>query len=274
MNSFDRPSKADDQPHNLINVRAHVLTRGWQQAFDMVGDEPDLAVLNAAARKLDICNRNGIPIQFVAQTQSSGQRHYEQQIYRTGCVPTRPDNLHDLYNACAWLTFPETKAALNALHVAQPLSQTRSRQSDAATLFDESGAILVGPNPALASFLIEHQWRTAFVTHRAWWETHSLIVFGHAVLEKLHAPYPGMIVKTIYQPWQDSQTITTACVSRDLDRTLANRWLAHEFNEPSDLFPIPVLGVPGADPANEQPTYYQNSDVFRPKRQKPTTHTE
>lgn len=261
------PAEGKSRGDNITDVRQHVLAKGWQAAFDLIGDAPNLATLNAAASKLGICNQTGLAIQFVPQAQAAGQRHYEEQIYRTGCVPTRLDSLHDFYNACAWLTFPKTKAALNALHVEQPMAKTRSRLSDAATLFDESGAVLIGPNPALASLIIDHHWRDAFVNCRGWWKDHHLIVFGHAVLEKLHAPYPGMIVKAIYQPWPATRHIDESVLC-ELDRVLATRWLEMEFTKPSDLFPIPVLGIPDADRGNKLPMYYENTNVFRPKTRK------
>jgi hypothetical protein len=34
-------------------------------------------------------------------------------------VATRVDNLHDWFNALAWLCFPRTKARINAMHAAE-----------------------------------------------------------------------------------------------------------------------------------------------------------
>ena len=42
--------------------------------------------------------------------------YYEIHLFETGQVHTRPDSKHDLFNALAWLAFPQTKARINALH--------------------------------------------------------------------------------------------------------------------------------------------------------------
>lgn len=225
---------------------------------------PDVSVLNEAARDAGITNARGLAIQFVEQSETCGQRDYEAQIYQHGTVPTRPGHWHDIFNACMWLTYPKTKAALNAVHLRQPQTNQRAPASDAATIFDESGAILVGPDPRLANWLVAHDWKAAFVTHRDLWRTHQLFVIGHSVLEKLANPYPGMITKVIYQPWSAVHRGDPLAPPQALDEAIAKRWANDEFTRPSQLFPLPVLGVPGADPDNENPPYYENSAVFRP----------
>ena len=45
------------------------------------------------------------PVRFVPHESRPRGEAYEAFIARTGCVPTR-DNLHDLFNALVWLTFP------------------------------------------------------------------------------------------------------------------------------------------------------------------------
>jgi|GEM_PF-592722 len=143
----------------------------------------------------------------------------------------------------------------------------RSRESDTATLFDESGAILIGPDPRLAQWLIDHDWHRAFVTERHLWQSHRLLVIGHAVLEKTINPYPGMIAKVLYQPYptctpdQDLSVVVKA-----VDDLHAQRWLNQTFAKPSDLFALPILGVPGVDALNENTQYYENEKVFRPLR--------
>ncbi len=230
-----------------------------------------IANLNRLATLRNIQNQAGAPIQFVVQDSKCGQRAYERQVFESGNVPTRTDNLHDFYNACIWLTYPKIKAALNALHVGEPDSDHRSRASDAATIFDESGAILIGPHPDLAKHLEQHDWHQAFVTHRESWQTSHILIIGHAVLEKLHNPYPGVIAKVIYQPWLGLDTGNLNTPPAQLDEQIARRWLTGEFTTPSTLFPVPVLGIPEATPMNNNPHFYEDADVFRPKRL-PTSH--
>lgn len=253
-----------------LTERAAPLWAGLATTLGLFNNKPTIDELNQAAESIHLTNALGLPMQFQAQEVTCGQRQYETQIFDQGLVPTRAGHWHDIFNACMWLTYPKTKAALNAIHVSQPShTSSRTRASDAATLFDESGAILIGPDPRLARWLINHEWRLAFVEHRHLWQTHRLLVIGHAVLEKLAQPYPGMIAKVIYHPWSE----ITGDLDRPpagLDEKLAGRWRAQEFAQPAQLFPVPVLGVPGATPDNDNPRYYDNVDVFRPLRQSPS----
>lgn len=258
-------TQTSNQLESLVKT-APALWTGLQQTLAKFPETPDIHALNRAAQDAGITNALGLPIQFVAQTTPCGQREYEAQIYHQGLVPTRPGHWHDIFNACMWLTYPETKAALNAVHLCQPGCEGRTPASDAATIFDESGAILIGPDPGLAQWMVDHDWKTAFVTHRDLWQSHHLLVIGHAVLEKLANPYPGMIAKVIYQPWPAMDKDDLMVPPPGLDQLIAQRWRKGEFSRPSQLFPLPVLGVPGTDPSNEDPAYYDNTMVFRAKR--------
>ena len=253
------PETIADQPENP-------LWHGWRQIRAELCTDSPLAALNEQARQSGITNALLSPIEFSDQTQPMGQRAYEAQIYNTGLVPTRAANLHDFYNACAWLTFPALKSALNAIHAHQIPSTQRSSASDAATLFDESGAVLIGPDPSLAKHMMAHDWQTAFIHKRSCWKDHHLIIVGHAALEKLHAPYPSMIVKAIYQPWPATDPKDLDSAPQGLDQALATRWLNGEFVRPADLFPIPLMGIPNAVAQNSDPDYYNDLNVFRPKR--------
>lgn len=231
---------------------------------------PTAEHLSAHARGVQnsIYNAAHLPLCFDPQNQPCGQLDYEAQIYLTGHVPTRPANWHDLLNALVWLTFPRLKAALNAVQYAALTQQNpeRGARSDAATVFDESGAVLIGPDAELADLLRAHDWHAAFVERRALWQTNRLFVIGHAVLEKTLTPYPGMIAKVISLPWPAlSGPLETP--PEGLDAALARHWLGDAIHRPADLFALPVLGVPGADPANSAPSYYDNAAVFRVKRE-------
>lgn len=226
---------------------------------------PALADLNDLAAQRCLTNEAGLPLRFTHQQTQQGQRAYEQQIQQTGEVPTRQASWHDFFNACVWLTFPRLKATLTALHCQQSAGPGRSRLSDAATVFDESGAVLLGPDPRLAEWLANHEWQRAFVSERHRWRHHRLLILGHAVLEKSLQPHPGMIVKVVYEPSKlPVETWLSPDSLRRLDRSLAQRWRRLEFPTPARLFPIPVLGVPGMDPDNERAGYYDNAEVFRP----------
>ena len=82
------------------------------------------------------------------------------KLFESGCVQTRPDSLHDLFNALAWLAFPRTKARINAMHAAEiPREQgRRGRLRDLLTILDEGGAVVCAP-PPLADLVRNFRWK-------------------------------------------------------------------------------------------------------------------
>lgn len=223
---------------------------------------PTLAQLNALATERALRNAQQLPIRFEAQLQRCGQRDYEASILATGLVPTRTQNWHDLLNALTWLALPHTKQALNAVQC-KALEQDSSRRSplsDAATLFDESGLVLVGPDASLVDDLRARRWQQAFVERREAWLQVKVVVVGHAVLEKLLDPWPGITAKCAYLALPAGSDMET------VDQALARLWLEAGISRPADLFPMPVLGVPGWWPPNEDPDFYRDEKVFRPAR--------
>lgn len=242
--------------------------RPWAER--LTGDDwPGLDALNTLATEVELSNAGGLPVRFQRQDQRCGQRDYETGILATGQVPTREANWHDLLNALCWLSFPRTKAELNRVQCGaiQP-GHPRGPVSDAATLFDESGLVLAGPDAELGRLLAERRWHEAFVTRReafvtrreAWSQTRAYVV-GHAVLEKLLAPWSGITAKCLFVTLETpSPDIAT------LDTQVAARWRDGSISRPAQLFPMPVLGIPGWWPANENPDFYADQKVFRPVR--------
>ncbi len=198
--------------------------------------------------------------EFVPQSALPEGEAYEAFIHRTGQVPTR-DNLHDLFNALVWLRFPQTKRRLNELQAAQiarhGVQATRGAVRDALTVFDENAAFLQAPD-VLWNALVAKDWHTLFVTERALWREATLVLFGHALLEKLAAPRKG-ITAHVYRVSPASCALTDwdTFVADDISaEKLATKPFAH----------LPVLGVPGWWPANESPGFYDDASVFRPHR--------
>jgi len=221
---------------------------------------PGLADLNSLASDAGLANAHGRPIRFETQVKRCGQRDYEAGILATGQVPTRARNWHDLLNALTWLALPHTKCALNAVQC-QALDVTapqRGPLADAATLFDESGMVLAGPDPSLAVDLAARRWRRALVDRRSDWAAVTVIAVGHAVLEKLLAPWPGITAKCTFLELPASPDV------KGVDEALARLWGQGGITQPTDLFPLPVLGVPGWWPENENPGFYDNEKIFRP----------
>ncbi len=228
-------------------------------------DWPDLGRLDELAEQAGLVNARGLRVRFRTQRQRCGQRDYEAGILATGIVPTRERNWHDLLNALAWLAFPQTKATLNALHCRHLApGAPRGPASDAATLFDESGLVLVGGDANLAGLLAARRWREAFVDARADWSQIRAYLVGHAVLEKLLRPWPGITAKCLFitapQPPDEGSPPTW------LDAAIAEVWRSGGITRPADLFPMPVLGIPGWWPDNESAAFYDDTEIFRPAR--------
>ncbi len=281
----------------------------WAGQFRHERDWPSTAQLNALAAAQGLCNGADRPVCFVEQTAACGQRDYEQQIWDSGQVPTRTASAHDFFNALIWLTFPQTKAALNAVQCRElanaPKSQ-RSPASNAATLFDESGLVLVARDAELAELLRAKQWKTAFWERRARWHDARFYVIGHALLEKAawssvsigeagNKPDPNCLsakanieatdVKPAPAGGRRQKVVgpypgmTGKCLFLQMDKlpvaglppaaldaAIAHAWLGGTVQKPADLFVMPVLGVPGFEAANAHAAYYDNTEVFRPPR--------
>jgi len=202
------------------------------------------------------------PVQFVPQEHLPSDDAYEAFIHRTGTVPTR-DNLHDFFNGLVWLAFPETKRRLNQLQAAEiarmGIASTRGALRDALTLFDENGALLDAPT-ALWEALEARDWHTLFVTHRPRWSEARLIVFGHALLEKLAVPRKAHTAHVLLPPTASQDARRMPLDDQSLSRSLTAEYLAQK-----PFVPLPVLGVPGWWAANAAPNFYDDPKVFRPR---------
>ena len=214
-------------------------------------------------------------IRFVAHAVLPPDMPYERFIAETGNVPTR-DNLHDFFNGLVWHRYPLAKAQLNRIQAeaiaADGIGGRRGPVRDAATVFDENGAVFSGPD-VLWQALVARDWQTLFVTHRAAWAEARLTLFGHALLEKLVSPRKGITAHVLRRP-PAIENIATG--SDDGDGAAAtDAWLAshltaaHLASKP--FVPLPVLGVPGWWPANAAAAFYDDPLVFRPARVRPGT---
>ncbi|MGL4766876.1 MAG: DUF3025 domain-containing protein [Formosimonas sp.] len=238
---------------------------------------PDLkAALNQHVTGLS--TGQNLPLHFIAQADLPAGVAYESHIFNTGGVPTRL-NLHDFFNAAVWLTFPRSKAALNARQAEQiaahGVQHERGVARDALTLFDENAAILVTSNPDIAQYLRNFNWRGALIEPRAQWDNPAapranaqaaLYAFGHALMEKLTAPYPAICAHTwivnVPPDWFAQPLPQRLC---DLDTRLAEQLRQTALN-PRDFCPLPILGVPHFWADNAAETFYNDTRVFRSGR--------
>ncbi len=200
------------------------------------------------------------PVRFVEQSDLPEGVAYEQFIFDSGSVPTR-DNLHDFFNSLCWVHFPQTKRRLNVLQAEQIASAgiqaVRGPVRDALTLFDENAALLHAPD-ALWTALIARDWQSLFIDLRPLWAQAQLVLFGHALLEKLVSPRKA-ITAHVYraQAATDSIAILDAWLAQDMNvQKLASKPFA----------PLPILGVPHWWAANQDPLFYVDPQVFRAPR--------
>jgi hypothetical protein len=286
--------------------------------FPGAGDLSDLAQARGVA------SGGGAALRFVSCGNSVPrvfERQYEVRIYRDGEVPTRPDNLHDLFNALAWLAFPKTKALLNRKHYEEIVARrsesregavrddsgarvtargdsgsrgtarmdsgsrgtarmdsgsrgtartdfgSRGTARDVLTLFDESGVIVACSEPELEGLLRGFEWKTLFWTRRAEvGRAMRFFLFGHAIHEKALRPYKGLTAKALVLPIsRDFLGMPIESQLAEADGRAADHFLQPcALDSTRVLVPLPILGVPGWEAANERESFYDDVSVFRP----------
>ncbi len=253
-----------------MNFSAIDWQRPWLSHLYEVGHQ--LAVSTdwiAAATELacqrGLKNAAGLPVTFVPQCDLPNLSGYEAHISATGQVPTR-DNLHDFFNALIWLHFPVTKRILNQLQAQeihrQPQKHLRGRQRDAATLFDENAALFISKDPAKIVLLKCREWQTLLFSNASSFHSEcKVIVFGHALLEKLIHPYKAITAHV--WPMSSQSVATDHCgefvlsvVDDMLASSIASGFASHDFCH------LPVLGVPGWWEGQDE-AFYTDAAVFR-----------
>jgi hypothetical protein len=255
--------------------------RLWVQRFAAFDAWPGLAdyqqvldtlpqpILTTAGQPLRIVPQDGKPDRF--------EKRYESRINLYGEIQTRRNNWHDFFHLLAWLTFPRTKAALNAIHMDMARTRheaganpgQRSARESLLTLFDENGAVVMSSDESLLQLIRDFKWKELFWQRRAELaDKLQCITFGHALYEKGLMPYLGMTANAILIKC-DEAALTQPMPQRLqwLDAQLAGRFETDEtLQRPRDLQPFPILGMPGWDENNRQETYYDNRDYFRAGR--------
>jgi hypothetical protein len=263
------------------DIAAEVAALNWQQPWlapwrsDAAGLLAQLKAGHSVAGALNALNMQGglvegaswpAPVRFVAQSALPAGQAYEQFIFETRQVPTR-DNLHDLFNGLCWLQFPHTKCRLIALQAEQiavgGVLPTRGKVRDALTVFDENAALLMAPQP-LWDALLARQWQRLFMELRPLWREARLVLFGHALLEKLANPRKP-ITAHVYLGKPDVSEIGGMEGPGSLDRWLASDLSAAKLAA-KPFAPLQVLGVPGWWVANENFSFYDDATVFRPAK--------
>ena len=231
------------------------------------GDIASAASVNTTRAGLALGDAN--EVKFVPQSALPEGQAYEDFIFKTAQVPTR-DGLHDFFNGLCWHRFPLAKRRLNQLQAAEIEAQgvraTRGPVRDALTLFDENVVLMHAPDEVWDA-LQTRDWLKLFVDLRDQWQQVHLVLFGHALVEKLVTPYKS-ITGHVYR---------IASEVNPHDEVALDAWLVQDL-QPAKLAtkpyePLPVLGIPGWCAANAERVFYEDINVFRPKREavvKPT----
>lgn len=229
---------------------------------------PSLVQLNTLAVQRQVTNSRHLPIRYVPPSAAAvSAMRYETRIAETGEVPTR-DNWHDLFNALQWLAFPHLKSAINAQHArllaagGTAEAVARSAPRDVLTMFDESGIIVASRDASLLGLIRKFGWHELFVTRRDEVIANMrFVLVGHGLLEKSLAPFVGMTAKAML--------LSVDANEFALDRAAAD-WLMDDTHlaDSHHLAPLPLLGIPGWDPRNESPAFYDNANYFRPGRRR------
>lgn len=231
---------------------------------------PDPAALDFLLAGRDLRTASGRRVSFAPPADDG--LDYETRIWRSGVVATRPGNWHDFFNALVWLTFPRSKAALNAGHVAGLAQSRRTGQRgslrDAITHFDECGALVVASDPSLLALLRAFQWRELFWGRRLDFLCKArCFVFGHATYEQLLQPFRGLTAKAVLYEvgadWFEKSLVEQLAA---LDERLSGDLAAGACQEAKHFQPLPLLGLPGVTPANACADYYDDLWQFRPGR--------
>ncbi|MEQ1527464.1 MAG: DUF3025 domain-containing protein [Gallionella sp.] len=241
---------------------------------------PTLQMCNAllVECQLGITVQQGLPLSFVPQAlgKQGFESQYEPRCYLKGEVQMRENNWHDLLNALVWLTFPKSKASINARHyhvltntTAEAAGSQRGAVRDTATLLDESGVIVACADAELATLLRNFQWKELFWQRREQvLASMGFYLFGHGLYEKALQPYIGMTgqgvvleVEQSFFTWALPQQLT------HLDGLLAARMANPAYClSTKELAPVPLLGIPGWMSDNENFLFYENTAYFRSGR--------
>ena len=253
----------------------------WLAAWRDPGEALAAQIVGGCSVAQALNSHSAAPRHFVPQAALPAGVAYEAFIFASGEVPTR-DGLHDFFNGLAWLKFPHTKGRLNALQAQQiastGIAPVRGPARDALTLFDENAALLRAPD-ALWEALWRKDWADLFGPLRDQWAQAQLVIFGHALTEKLVAPRKAMTAH-VYRvapgagfapaPAAGAGDKSGGAPGTCRDFGSWDRWLAAELSAERlasrPFAHLPVLGVPGWWAHNTDPAFYADPEVFRRPR--------
>lgn len=258
LNAVHGSLHANDSSGSIYQVEDISSAHGAKSEGDTVRAHTRFAHQIARA-STTLALGSGGAVEFVPQSDLPADIAYEAFIFSHKRVPTR-DNLHDFFNGLCWLRFPQTKQRLNFLQAQEIASEgvgaTRGPLRDALTLFDEN-VLLLQASDNLWRALQVRDWGKLFGELRDEWQSAHIVIFGHALLEKLVAPYKSITAHVFRIP-----SDVDAKDEQALDDWLTNN-LQPEYLATKPYLPLPVLGIPGWWPENEDLSFYSDTQVFR-----------
>jgi hypothetical protein len=254
----------------------------WREfaQFIEMPDWPRVDALNPAGCRAGLAGTASAEKRcFVEQTPAllADGLHYERRIAERGEIATREGNWHDLLNALVWLRYAALKTALNARQVAEIAvagPKRRTRAQCALTHFDEAGVVVLLRDPAPLALWDAHDWHGLFWREREAWSDGRITVhvFGHALLE--HALKPGQLLVgkalVVMMRRGGNGQGDSSDSSVGLDHPVAELAAAIRrgdlLNDPQELRPLPLSGIPGWHPDNTVETFYRDAPCFCPLR--------
>lgn len=258
---FIAPSRAEVDPR----VFDHPVFAGVDAHRDwcLSPQWPAIDALNAALPVAEIALDDR---RFVAQDRAllDDGLHYEVRIAERGGIATRAENWHDLFNAMIWCRYPAIKRALNArqlAHIGTMGPSQRNRAQYALTQFDEAGAIVRVRDAALLALWDRHDWSTLFFDQADAWRRGDIAivaVIGHALLEMALVPELFPVGKCLVVAGDADDA---DCVARVAAAIAAGRAL----DDPQELRPLPLAGIPGWHSAQDA-DFYASVGCFQPLR--------
>jgi hypothetical protein len=238
----------------------HPVFDGYRAHVDLLAgaEWPTRATLNGRMAAVDsrIC--------FAEQDAAllAEREHYELRIARTGRVATRVSNWHDLLNALVWIEHAPLKRALNARQVADITmvgSKQRTRGQCALTHFDEAGVVVHFQDAAPLAAWDRHDWHALFIDHAAAWSDATITVFGHALLEHALLPDKLFVGKALV-------CVSDGDAASDLASLAAAIERGKVLQDPQELRPLPLAGVPGWHPRAGEAAFIASAPCFRSLR--------
>ena len=254
---FIAPPRGEVDPSRFAHplYAQYAAFADWMQGADW----PGIDALNAA-----------MPLQgrrFASQDRSllADGLHYEARIGERGLIATRAQNWHDLFNAMVWCRWPALKLAFNARqrgHIDEMGPSRRNRAQYALTQFDEAGVIVRVRDPSLMRPWDAHDWPALFHDHAAAWANGDIAmvaIVGHALLEHGLLPAQFIVGKALVVQGEVDDAM---CVERIAQGIGTGELL----NDPLELRPLPLAGVPGWF-GGQEAAFYREAACFQPLRQ-------